>query len=199
MIALIAFVPAICVLLVALFTQSKSSTAVAAVIAGLVGLLGGPEYTALDLICVGIATIFAFNTILSKKLSYEEKVKRDEELKAFDKKLDAFHSGFVKIAVVGIVIFSVYSWNQMTSRTTQQAARQPAPAPSTYPAPAQRSAPSLKPTSTQNNSPKAAPHNSRKTATDTPVIRKSVPMTPMQKCLAIRDEGLMMDCLAETP
>lgn len=114
MVALIALLPAICVLLVALVTQSKGATTVAAVIAALVCLAGGPAYTALDLICVSVATVIAFSTILSKKLSYEEKAQRDRELKEFEKKLDAFQAAFVKIVGVGIVIFFIYSWNQMT-------------------------------------------------------------------------------------
>jgi hypothetical protein len=186
MVALIALLPAICVLLVAIVTQSKGSTIVAAVIAALIGLAGGPAYTALDLICVGVATAIAFVTVLSTKLSDLEKDKRDRELQEFQKKLDAFQVGIFKIAAVGIVIFAIYSWNEMTRSVPQKVAQHPAPAVSTYTSSAEWAVP-------------AAPQSSRDTTPEKLVHHKTVAKTPLQKCLSIRDEGKMMDCLSNTP
>ncbi len=63
MVFLIAFVPALVVVIVGLITKSKSATTVAALIAGLVGLAGGPSYALIDLAFVVIAYILAMNSI----------------------------------------------------------------------------------------------------------------------------------------
>ena len=188
MIWLIALVPAIVVLLVAIGTESKAATLSAASIAALLGLLtGSPVYAVLDLGAVAVATLFAWNTVTFQAHNPAREATKAAELAAFTKKLDSFNEGVITTFywIGGISSIAILVWFFLL--------QQKVPAASTYkPAlvsPLQRDIVPVVPVI-------ATPTQSAQVKVPKKKISNK---TPMQRCVEIIDEAKMLACLEGLP
>ena len=188
MIWLIALVPAVVVLLIAIQTENKAATLIAAVLAALLGLLtGSPAYAALDLAAVVVATVFAWNTVSFKVADPVRKAAKAAELAAFTKKLDAVEdsvrTGFAWIAVITCVGAILWFRFQTPSKPAIAISHEESQAqPKSSPAPLASG--TIEPQVKQQE-----------------IVTKKVlkTKTPMQRCVEIKDEAKMVTCLENLP
>ena len=188
MIWLIALVPAVVVILVAIWTESKGATLLAALIAALLGLLtGSPAYAVLDLGAVAIATLFAWKTVSFQTRDPAKKAAKAAELALLTKKIDAF----------GDAVFTAYYWivailcaaGLMWIFFLQpKAPVSPASKPALAPPLPQVIAPSVPVVAAPTPNPQGQ------------IQKKKVSSkTPMQRCVEIKDEAKMLSCLEGLP
>ena len=188
MIWLIALVPAVVVILVAIWTKSKGATLFAASIAGVLGLLSGsPAYAALDLGAVAIATAFAWKTVSFQARDPAREAAKAAELAQLTSKLDAFGDAVLATYYWLVAILSAAGliWLLFLQPNAPVA---PASKPTLAPPLPQVIAPAVPVVATPTLNPQAQ------------VPKKKVSSkTPMQRCVEVKDEAKMLTCLEGLP
>lgn len=188
MIWLIALVPAILVILVAVWTGSKAATILAASMAMLFGLFtGSPAYAALDLGAVAVATLFAWNTVSFQPRNPARKAAKAAEAAEVAKKLDALGDAALTtylwivgaLCAIGLIWFLI-----LQPKAPAVSAYKPALTPSLPLV----IAPTVAIVSTPTRKPQGQVQR-----------RKVSSMAPMRKCVEIVDEAKMLTCLEGLP
>ncbi len=180
MILLIALIPAVIVFLVAVGTESKAKTTVAALIAAALGVFtGNPAYMVLDVAAVGFAYWLAMSVVWdTTKPKTSTTVATPAPTPVVNKADSDSYSAVVVIAVLGVfayLSFSSSSSHRPPSEQTQSASTQP-------------TAPVQKPYIAPQLSPVPPPDTVQKQP-------KRAPKAPLQRCLEIRSEDKMVACL----
>lgn len=179
MIWLIALIPAVIVFFIAVGSESKGKTLVAAAIAAAVGVLtGNPAYTLLDVGAVLVALVLAWRTFHFKTRPMARA--QTVEPKPAVEKAENNDGGPVLlwiliVGAVGIWLFGGDKRSPKPPIAPNQATVRPAP----YSPPIQVSTSGLRPTEVAS-----------------PVKKAQLRKSPVQKCLEIPSESDMQDCLS---
>ncbi len=182
MILLIALIPAVIVFFVAVGTESKAKTTVAALIAAAIGVFtGNPAYMVLDIVTV-IAAYWLAMTVVWDTTKPEPQVvvvAVPKPMPAINKSESESFSTVVVIAIFGVIAYSFWA-----SGSKQNFPNQLPPPASSQPIVAAQS-----PYVASQSAPEPAPAVAKKQS-------KRPAKSPLQRCLEIKSEDKMADCLA---
>jgi len=181
-ILLIALIPAVVVFFIAVGTESKVKTAIAALIAAAMGILtGNPAYMVLDVVAVGLAYWLAMTMVwdVSKPVRPPKVAAVPAPSPVVNKPDSGSLSTVLVMAVLGYFAYLYLS----TGSSHKPLIQQPPPAMSQPPVAVQR--PVIAP---QSASPPALPEPVKKRA-------KRPVKSALQRCLEIKSEDKMTTCL----
>ncbi|MFC7409446.1 hypothetical protein [Hydrogenophaga atypica] len=198
----IAAVPAVVVYVVAESSQSKKATFIAALIAILSGVVtGNPAYMALDIAAVVIATALALKNVEFKQSTdgfiarWKKSLREyhaDPKNKEREKKVERQMLAFTFLCGLGIVAWSIWSIQKIKPENVPRQAAPYIPTPTHTPSAVSTNTPTPQ-KAPQNNPPPKNTNNTKATP------KEKKPDSAIERCLKIKDESRMVQCLERTP